>query len=52
MYFINQEEPLIERVSLAFAESKYHKLLEWAATLKPELKRREQNTPTDTLIFQ
>ncbi|KAK8117696.1 uncharacterized protein PG998_005977 [Apiospora kogelbergensis] len=51
VYFINQEEPLIERVSLAFAESKYHKLLEWAATLKPELKRREQNTPTDTLIF-
>ncbi|KAK6851886.1 hypothetical protein PG995_012011 [Apiospora arundinis] len=51
VYFIDRGKPLIERVSLAFAESKYHKLLEWAATLKPELKRREQNTPIDTLIF-
>ncbi|KAK8869271.1 conidial development fluffy [Apiospora arundinis] len=51
VYFIDRGKPLIERVSLAFAESKYHRLLEWAATLKPELKRREQNTPIDTLIF-
>ncbi|KAK8057337.1 nitrate assimilation regulatory protein nirA [Apiospora saccharicola] len=52
VYFVNQQKPLIERVSLAFAESKYTKLLEWVATLGPELKRREQNTPVDTLLFQ
>ena len=52
IYFINRDKPLVERVSLAFAESKYHKLLNWVATLRPELKRREQNTPIDTLLLQ
>ncbi|KAK8091857.1 hypothetical protein PG997_002218 [Apiospora hydei] len=51
VYSTNREKPLFERVSLAFAESKYTKLLEWAATLGPELQRREQNTPIDTLLF-
>ncbi|KAK8109005.1 hypothetical protein PG984_014806 [Apiospora sp. TS-2023a] len=51
VYFVNQQKPLVERVSLAFAESKYTRLLEWVATLGPELKRREQNTPVDTLLF-
>ncbi|KAK7937640.1 uncharacterized protein PG986_014508 [Apiospora aurea] len=46
----SREAPF-ERVSLAFAETKYTKLLEWAATLRPELQRQEQNTPIDTLLF-
>ncbi|KAK8022433.1 hypothetical protein PG993_013200 [Apiospora rasikravindrae] len=51
VYSTNREQPLCKRVSLAFAESKYTKLLEWAATLRPELQRREHNTPIDTLLF-
>lgn len=52
VYFVNRQKPLVEQVSLAFAESKYTKLLEWAATLRPELKRREHNSPISTLLFQ
>lgn len=52
VYFVNQDKPLTERVSLAFAEAKYYKILEWAATLGPGLKRRERDTPINTLVFQ
>ncbi|KAK8076322.1 hypothetical protein PG994_003594 [Apiospora phragmitis] len=51
VYSIDRQKPLAERVSLAFAESKYTKLLEWAATLGPELQRLEQGTSSNTLFF-
>jgi len=50
VYFIDQEK--YPRVSLAFAESKYQKLLNWAATLGAGLLRCEKNTPIGTLTFQ
>ncbi|KAK8106630.1 nitrate assimilation regulatory protein nirA [Apiospora kogelbergensis] len=49
VYFSDREKP--SQVSLAFAESKYSKLLELEATLGSELLRREKDTPMDTLTF-
>jgi hypothetical protein len=51
VYTIKDSTPLMQRVPLAFAESKYQKLLVQADTLGPEMCRHEQ-TPSHVFFFQ
>jgi hypothetical protein len=51
VYFLKDSTPLVERVSLAFAESKYRRLLAWASELPQNMMRNESST-SDVLFFQ
>ena len=51
VYTLTDSTPLVDRVSLAFAESKYQKLLAWADTILPQMLRGEHNS-SHTLFFQ
>jgi hypothetical protein len=51
VYLLKGSTPLSDRVSLAFAESKYRKLLAWASELPQQMIRDESSTH-DILFFQ
>lgn len=51
VYFARNGTSLIQRVSLAFAESKYQKLLDWADALRAEMARNELS-PEHVILFQ
>lgn len=51
MYNIPRDESLAEKVSLAFAEQKYQKLLSWADSLARELERNSHSL-LHVYIFQ
>lgn len=51
VYNLKDSSPLIQRVALAFAESKYQKLLAWADTLTSEL-QLDENSPGHIFFFQ
>lgn len=51
IYTLTDRTPLADRVTLAFAESKYQELLAWADTVLPHMLRGEQNS-SHVLFFQ
>jgi hypothetical protein len=51
VYTLKDMTPLVDRVPLAFAESKYKKLLSWADTLGPEM-HRSDHSPSHVYFFQ
>lgn len=51
VYSYSSSTPVSERVPLAFAESKYQKLLVGASTLQRDLQRTKGCTP-DVMMFQ
>jgi hypothetical protein len=51
VYTVREKESLQDRVSLAFAESKYQKLLAWADSLDTNMLRNELNS-APVLFFQ
>ena len=51
VFFVNGAPPLKDRVPLAFAESKYQKLLDLADQLAPEMARGDHNAD-HVLLFQ
>ncbi|KAG6028780.1 hypothetical protein E4U41_000583 [Claviceps citrina] len=51
VYYEQDHRPLRERVSLAFAEAKYQKLLAWTNSLGSAMSLAE-NSPAHVLIFQ
>ena len=51
LYLARDAVPLMERVPLAFAESKYQRLLSWADTLPTELTLRD-HSPAHVYFLQ
>lgn len=51
VYFARGVAPLKDRVPLAFAESRYQKLLGWADQLAPEMARGGHST-AHVILFQ
>ena len=51
MYFSTDDTPVIDRVPLAFIESKYQELLAWSKRLSSDMYRGEYPIP-HVFIFQ
>jgi hypothetical protein len=51
VYDLTNSIPLVDRVSLAFAESRYQMLLSWADTILPQMLLKQHNS-TLVLFFQ
>lgn len=51
VYFAQEGIPIAERVPLAFAEAKYHKLLVWADSVSQEIERGA-STSNHMIFFQ
>jgi hypothetical protein len=51
VYTLSDSTPLVDRVSLAFAELKYQQMLAWADTFLPKMTRDDQHN-SYVLFFQ
>lgn len=51
LYYNGDDEPICDRVPLAFAEAKYQKLLAWMDTIDDGMARND-HCPSHVVIFQ